>query len=199
MSEKKRKWHKENQFFKKEVRVRGLNRFFQKKLKQGKVRTNIFFEKKLCNFQVCSFTLRNSIQNKVLPLEYPQNCLLEISHDFVLITPGNSTSFFLKFSCPKNMFPEIISEHNSKIFLQLHLFIPCCVKSYFETHSSMQKFFLQLQEKEEEKDYSMQKICLERTYSSRMSVNSRLKDTKIIGQRKAFYRQKTPESSCARK
>ena len=32
-----------------------------------------------------------------------------------------------------------------------------------------------------------------------MSVNSRLKATKIIGQRKAFYRQKIPESSCARK
>ena len=32
-----------------------------------------------------------------------------------------------------------------------------------------------------------------------MSVNSILKATKIIGQRKAFYRQKIPESSCARK
>ena len=32
-----------------------------------------------------------------------------------------------------------------------------------------------------------------------MSVNSRLKATKIIGQRKAFYRQTIPESSCARK
>ena len=32
-----------------------------------------------------------------------------------------------------------------------------------------------------------------------MSVNSRLKATKIIGQRKAFYRQRFPESSCARK
>ena len=32
-----------------------------------------------------------------------------------------------------------------------------------------------------------------------MSVNSRLKATKIIGQRKAFYRQSIPESSCARK
>ena len=32
-----------------------------------------------------------------------------------------------------------------------------------------------------------------------MSVNSRLKATKIIGQRKAFYRQIIPESSCARK
>ena len=32
-----------------------------------------------------------------------------------------------------------------------------------------------------------------------MSTNSRLKATKIKGQRKAFYRQKIPESSCARK
>ena len=32
-----------------------------------------------------------------------------------------------------------------------------------------------------------------------MSVNSRLKATKIIGQRKAFYRQRIPESSYVRK
>ena len=32
-----------------------------------------------------------------------------------------------------------------------------------------------------------------------MSANSRPKATKIIGQRKAFYRQRIPESSCARK
>ena len=32
-----------------------------------------------------------------------------------------------------------------------------------------------------------------------MSVNSRLKATKIIGQRKAFYRQRIPKFSCARK
>ena len=32
-----------------------------------------------------------------------------------------------------------------------------------------------------------------------MSVNSRLKATKIIGQRKTFYRQRISESSCARK
>ena len=32
-----------------------------------------------------------------------------------------------------------------------------------------------------------------------MSVNSRLKATKIIGQRKAFYRQRIPEFSCVRK
>ena len=32
-----------------------------------------------------------------------------------------------------------------------------------------------------------------------MSVNSRLKATKIIGQRKAFCRQRMPESKCAKK
>ena len=32
-----------------------------------------------------------------------------------------------------------------------------------------------------------------------MSVNSRLKSTEIIGLRKAFYRRRIPESSCARK
>ena len=32
-----------------------------------------------------------------------------------------------------------------------------------------------------------------------MFVNSRLEATKIIGQRKAFYRYRIPESSCARK
>ena len=32
-----------------------------------------------------------------------------------------------------------------------------------------------------------------------MFVDSRLKTTKIVGQRKAFYRQRIPESSCARK
>ena len=32
-----------------------------------------------------------------------------------------------------------------------------------------------------------------------MSLNSRLKATKTIGQRKAFYRQRILESSCARK
>ena len=32
-----------------------------------------------------------------------------------------------------------------------------------------------------------------------MSVNSRLKDTQIIGQMKAFYRQRIQESCCARK
>ena len=54
-------------------------------------------------------------------------------------------------------------------------------------------------EEAQKKDYRIQKICLERTYSQKMSVNSRLKTTKIIGQRKAFYRQRIPESGCVRK
>ena len=32
-----------------------------------------------------------------------------------------------------------------------------------------------------------------------MSINFRLKATKIIGQRKAFYRQRIPDPGCARK
>ena len=32
-----------------------------------------------------------------------------------------------------------------------------------------------------------------------MSANSRLRATKVIGQRKSFYRQRIPESTCARK
>ena len=32
-----------------------------------------------------------------------------------------------------------------------------------------------------------------------MPINSELKATKIIGQRKVFYRQRIPEFSCARK
>ena len=33
---------------------------------------------------------------------------------------------------------------------------------------------MELQENEAQKDYSIQEICLERTYSLKMSVNSRL-------------------------
>ena len=57
---------------------------------------------------------------------------------------------------------------------------------------------MELQEKEAQKDYSIQVVCLERTCSYKMSVNSRFKATKIMGQRKEFYRQRIPESSCAR-
>ena len=41
-------------------------------------------------------------------------------------------------------------------------------------------------------------IYKEPTVKKKMFVNSRLKATKIIGQRKSFYRQRIPESSCAR-
>ena len=58
---------------------------------------------------------------------------------------------------------------------------------------------MELQQKKHTKDYSIHEKCLERTYSLKMSVNSRLKATKIISQRKAFYRQRIPEPSCARK
>ena len=58
---------------------------------------------------------------------------------------------------------------------------------------------MELQQKKHTKDYSIHEKCLERTYSLKMSVNSRLKATKIISQRKAFYRQRIPEFSCARK
>ena len=58
---------------------------------------------------------------------------------------------------------------------------------------------MELQEKKHKKDCRIQEICLERTYSKKISVNSGIKATKIIGQRKAFYRQRIPEFSCARK
>ena len=69
----------------------------------------------------------------------------------------------------------------SKIFLFFKLgFTPCKAEQPLRG--------MELQEKEAQKDYSIQEICLERTYSLKMSVNSRLKATKIKGQRKAFYR-----------
>ena len=55
---------------------------------------------------------------------------------------------------------------------------------------------MELQEKEAQKDYIIQEFCLERTYSTLKAT--RLK-AKIIGQRKAFYRQRIPEPSCAMK
>ena len=58
---------------------------------------------------------------------------------------------------------------------------------------------MELQEKEAQEDYSIQEICLGRTYIAKMSVNSVFKATYIISQKKVFYRQRTPESSCVRK
>ena len=51
---------------------------------------------------------------------------------------------------------------------------------------------MESQEKEVNKVWRIQKICLE-------SVNSKLKATKIIRQRRALYWQKIPESSSARR
>ena len=53
--------------------------------------------------------------------------------------------------------------------------------------------------REVQKDWSPQEICFERIYRWKGSVNSRLKDILIINQKKAFYRQKIPESSWATK
>ena len=53
--------------------------------------------------------------------------------------------------------------------------------------------------KQAKKDYRIEKICLERIYNQKMSVNSGLKATKIIGERKAFSKQRIPEFSHARK
>ena len=58
---------------------------------------------------------------------------------------------------------------------------------------------MELHEKEEQKHSNIQEISLERIYSQKMSVNSNVKATKIIGQRQVFYRQRISESSCARK
>ena len=49
---------------------------------------------------------------------------------------------------------------------------------------------MELQEKKHKKYYRIQKICLERAYSQKVPVNSGLKATKIIRQRKAFYRHR---------
>ena len=58
---------------------------------------------------------------------------------------------------------------------------------------------MELQEKKHKKDHRIKKIYLERSYSYKMSVTSGRKATNIIGQRKAFYKQRNPESSCATK
>ena len=58
---------------------------------------------------------------------------------------------------------------------------------------------MELQEKEAQKDHSIQDICLEKTYSKKMYLNSRLKATQIIRRRKAFYRQRILEPSCVRR
>ena len=58
---------------------------------------------------------------------------------------------------------------------------------------------MELQEKEIQKDYSIQQICLERTYSLKVSVNSRLKAIWIMDQKKAFHGQRISGPSRVRK
>ena len=57
---------------------------------------------------------------------------------------------------------------------------------------------MEVQEKEAQKKITAYTGNLFRK-NLQMSVNFRLKATKIIGQRKAPYRQRIPESSCVRK
>ena len=56
-----------------------------------------------------------------------------------------------------------------------------------------------LQEQEVQKDWSIEEICLERTYSWKVPVNYRLKTIYIIDQGNAFCRQRIPEPGCGRK
>ena len=58
---------------------------------------------------------------------------------------------------------------------------------------------MQLQEKETQQKLKHTGNLFRKNLQLKMSVNSRLKVTKIIGQRKAFIRQRIPESSIARK
>ena len=52
---------------------------------------------------------------------------------------------------------------------------------------------MELQEKEAQKDTNYKKSV------QKESINSRLKAIYIMDQKKAFYRQRTPEPSCAKK
>ena len=58
---------------------------------------------------------------------------------------------------------------------------------------------MELQEKKAQKRLQYTENLFRKNLQLKMSVNSGLKATKIIGQRKAFYRQKIPEFSRARK
>ena len=58
---------------------------------------------------------------------------------------------------------------------------------------------MELQEKEAQKRLQHSGNLFRNNLQLKMSVNSRLKATKIIGQRKAFYRQRIPEPDFARK
>ena len=56
---------------------------------------------------------------------------------------------------------------------------------------------MEIQKKEAGKHRSIQDFCLERVHRLKVSVNSRLKAIQNIDQRKAFYRQIVPKSSCS--
>ena len=62
------------------------------------------------------------------------------------------------------------NKHYINLTIQLG-FTPCKVEQPLQG--------IELQEKKHKKDYRLQKICLERAYSQKMSVNSGLKATNI--------------------
>ena len=98
--------------------VNKIKNFIQENIpKMGYSRKNpnrgglrIYFSEPLPSwkFQICDFTLRNSRENKLLPLEIQQNCVTPLGNSkvknqdpcnfhmsFYLSTPGNSTSFLI--------------------------------------------------------------------------------------------------------
>ena len=58
---------------------------------------------------------------------------------------------------------------------------------------------MELQEKKAQKRLQHTENLFRKNLQLETSVNSGLKATKIIDQRKAFYRQRIPEFSCAKK
>ena len=70
---------------------------------------------------------------------------------------------------------------------------------FFFNWDSLHARLNSLQEKEAKKRLHHTGNLFRKNLQLKMSVNSRLKATKIIAQRRVFYRQRIPESSCARK
>ena len=79
------------------------------KIQTGGVEDILFLNPLSSNFQIFHFTFGNSSQNKLSPLEIPQNCVItlwkfqgqkpkpmEIPHDFFLNTFRNSTLFLIE-------------------------------------------------------------------------------------------------------
>ena len=96
------------------------------------------------------------------------------------------------FLSPQVKRSVIISNKHGINKLILHLrFTPC---------KAQQKLWgMALQEKEVQKDWSIEEICFERTYSWKVCENYRLKTLYIIDRGTAFCRQRTPEPGCERK